>query len=107
VSVGTASPTLILGRVQNSPMMSSSGRRVGDRSLGRDMPMNNLSIHALDKPVSVLSWSQSGEVPHLLRDLHDRFRLLYLFGSPDFSVIKLFGGVIVEQSDSEEVVSHP
>ncbi len=72
-------------------------------------------ILALDEPVSALDVSIQAGIINLLLDLQDQFGLSYLFVSHDLSVVKhlahrvavMYRGTIVEQGDSEEVLTNP
>ena len=72
-------------------------------------------ILALDEPVSALDVSIQAGIINLLLDLQERFGLSYLFVSHDLSVVKhlahrvavMYKGTIVEQGDSDQVLSSP
>ncbi len=72
-------------------------------------------ILALDEPVSALDVSIQAGIINLLLDLQHRFELSYLFVSHDLSVVKhlahrvavMYRGTIVEQGDSEQVLTDP
>jgi peptide/nickel transport system ATP-binding protein len=72
-------------------------------------------ILALDEPVSALDVSIQAGIINLLLDLQRTFGLSYLFVSHDLSVVKhlahrvavMYRGAIVEQGDSEQVLSNP
>ena len=72
-------------------------------------------ILALDEPVSALDVSIQAGIINLLLDLQRSFELSYLFVSHDLSVVKhlahrvavMYRGTIVEQGDSEQVLTDP
>jgi peptide/nickel transport system ATP-binding protein len=72
-------------------------------------------ILALDEPVSALDVSIQAGIINLLLDLQRTFELSYLFVSHDLSVVKhlahrvavMYRGTIVEQGDSEQVLTDP
>ena len=72
-------------------------------------------ILALDEPVSALDVSIQAGIINLLLDLQERFSLSYLFVSHDLSVVKhlahhvvvMHAGAVVEQGESQDVLSNP
>lgn len=75
----------------------------------------NPEILVLDEPVSALDVSIQAQVLNLLRDVHDRLGVTYLFISHDLRVVRylcdrvgvMYLGSIVEDGPSEAVFSSP
>jgi oligopeptide/dipeptide ABC transporter ATP-binding protein len=69
----------------------------------------------LDEPISALDISIRAQLMNLLKDLQQRFHLTYLLIAHDLAVVEqlsermgvMYLGKLVEEADSEELLSHP